>query len=360
VDGAEPVPERSMLPDRKTLIVAAFALLIGTTVLAHEYHLMGGIPLLSDNPDEMRTRLFPLAGQFDPQFDKLYIKLLHPFVEFIKYGVFLAIIVLSQRRAKSRMTVFLSVTIVVLGTLVIGAQAARSFFVTIALTGVVLYHYLRRRISLVKFGAAFLVLFVFLGFFGSIRMKMSNTGQTYQRARNASGFPEGEIWDGAAFGYMTLTLSFETFSRLTEDLGSMGRPSAGYLFYSFHRLIPRANIQELANESYSIDSMTSTFLGEFYADYGYWGALLGPLVLGLGYGWAYSRGGGRNPVYWIYVRAMLIQILFFFPYVNLFSFYNTWFLDLFFMYFLIRYLSKRENQQLSSPADQGAAAYLPA
>ena len=358
--GREVLAERSMLPNRRALILAVLCFLIGASVLAYEYHLMGGIPIFSDNPDEMRSRLFGWAGQTDPQFDRLYIKLLHPFVEFIKYGTFLAVIVLCQRRKKTRNEVLLGVFLVVAGTLLLGSQAGRVFFINVAVTSIVLYHYLRERIRLRQLGATLLILFAFLGLFGSIRTKASNSGTVYQTARDLSGFPDGEIWDGAAFGYMTLTLSFETFSRLTEDWRTMQHPAAGYLFYAFHRLIPRSNIQELANDSYAIDSITSTFLGEFFADYGYWGVLFGPLLLGLAYGWAYSQAGGGHPIYWIYVRAMLIQILFFFPYVNLFSMYTTWLFDLIFMYFIVGLCARWKEESPSSARPTGTPLYSPA
>src|SRR4029077_750630 len=129
--------------------------------------------------------------------------------------------------------------------------------------------------------------------------------------------------------------SFEVFNRLTDDLPTTQRPSGGYLLYALHRFVPRGNIQALDFELYSGEMITPTFLGEFYADYGYWGVLFGPLVLGVFYGWAYSRGGGQPDAYWIYVRAMLLQVLIYFPYWNQFSHTLTWILDLFFMYVLI-------------------------
>lgn len=329
----------SPLPNRKTLILAASCVAIGTAILAYEYHLTREIPVLAENVDAARGRLFGIAGQGDPQFDKLYVKLLHPFADFIKYGVFLAIIVLCQKKSKDRKVIVFSLFVILLGTLILSSQGGRAFIVNIAVTGVVLFHYLRRRIRLVEFGAACLALFLFLGFFGSLRAKSSVSAPLFQSALRTSRLPEGEFWDGIAFGYGTVTLSFEVFHRLIEDLPTIHRPSGGYLFYALHRFIPRASMQELDLELYSGEMVTPTFLGEFYGDYGYWGVLFGPLVLGLGYGWAYSRATERKGVYWIYVRALLLQMLIFFPYVNLFSLYVNWVFDLFFMYLLLRYLS---------------------
>lgn len=202
-----------------------------------------------------------------------------------------------------------------------------------------LFHYLRRRIRVMEFAAACLALFLFLGFSGALRAKASASAPLFEDALSTSRLPEGEFWDGITFGYGTLTYSFEVFSRLIDDLPTTQRPSGGYLFYALHRFVPRGNIQALDFDLYSGEMITPTFLGEFYADYGYWGVLFGPLVLGVFYGWAYSRGG-QNSVYWIYVRAMLLQILIYFPYWNQFSHTLTWIFDLFFMYVLVRLLQR--------------------
>jgi hypothetical protein len=341
-------PATSLLPDRKTLIVASLSLAVGAAVLGYEYHLIGTIPLLADNPDEARLRLFGFAGIVDPQFDSLYIKLLHPFVDFIKYGVFLAVIVLCQRAPKSRKTVARSVALIVCGTLLLSSQGGRGFFVNIAVTSIVLFHYLRRRVRLVEVVLAGLVLFLMTGVSGSLRTKASGSGPLFERAMSKSSLPEGEIWDGLAFGYATVTRSFEVFHRLTDDLRTTEHPGGGFLFYSFHRFFPRSNLQLLDADLYSAEMITPTYLGELYGDFGYWGVLFGSLVLGLGYGYAYMRGEAQNRIYWIYVRAMLLQILVGFPYMNDFSYHLTWIWDLFFMSVVMRYLTAYEAPQLST------------
>jgi oligosaccharide repeat unit polymerase len=142
-----------------------------------------------------------------------------------------------------------------------------------------------------------------------------------------------------AYGYATVTKSFEVFHQLTVDLRTTQRPGEGFLFWAFHRFFPRSNIQLLDEQLYTGEMITPTYLGEFYGDYGYWGVLFGSLVLGVGYGYAYMRGEAQNRIYWIYVRAMLIQMLIAFPNMNLFSYQLTWIWDLFFMYLLMRYLT---------------------
>jgi len=113
VTAADAVPTDSLVPNRRALVVAALCVAAGVTVLAYEYHLVGAIPALAENVDAARQTLFGFAGQIEPQFDKLYIKVIPPLTAFPKYGVFLAVIVLCQRRPKSRQVVLHSVVLIV-------------------------------------------------------------------------------------------------------------------------------------------------------------------------------------------------------------------------------------------------------
>jgi oligosaccharide repeat unit polymerase len=305
-------------------------------VLAYEYHLIGGIPILSEDIDQMRMELFGVAGQGNPAFDTLFVKVIHFFVEFAKYGVYFAFIILVQRRTKSRKVIAFSVLLLLIGTLAYVSQAGRTFVIEIVVMCAVLFHYLRRRIHFVQLGATVLFLFLVLGVAGSLRTQTGTSSSIVQQIRDGSGFPEGQFWDGIAFGYLTATESFEVFYRLKGDLQTTGRPSDGFLFYGFHRIIPRANIQEVAFNLYTGAFVTPTFMAEFYLDYGIAGVIFGCLALGMFYGWAYSRGGSQNTMYWILVRGMLITMIVFFPYVNLFSQQVNWIEDMVFLYFLAR------------------------
>jgi oligosaccharide repeat unit polymerase len=345
------------VPAEKTLILAALCLAVGIAVLIYEFHLIGGIPILSDNVDGARTKLFGFGGDIDPEFNKLYIKLIHPLSYFLRYGVFLAVIALCQRTRKSRKLIVIAAVLIILGAGALGSQAGRGFFVDPAITSLALFHYVRRRVRLIELSAGFLAMFLFLGLFGSLRVKESESAPFFQRALSTSKLPEGEFWDGITFGYGTLTYSLEVFNRLIEDLPTIQRPSGGYLLYALHRFIPRANIQVLAFDLYSGEMITPTFLGEFYADYGYWGVLFGPLLLGAFYGWAYSQGNGQNEMYWIYVRAMLVQMLIYFPYWNQFSYTLTWVFDLFFMYLLIRLLRIGKMSRLQPGTAEDSRIY---
>jgi oligosaccharide repeat unit polymerase len=355
--GIDTAPERVqerlqsvLVSNGNTLLIAAACIVVGTAVLGYEYHLIGGIPILADDVDFIRMELFGVAGNGNPAFNTLFIKIMHFFVEFTKYGVFLSFIVLVQRKPKSRRVVIACLFLMFAGTLAYVSQAGRTFMIDIVVTCAVLFHYLRQRIRFTQLVAAGLVIFIFLGIAGSLRTQTSGSEALIERIRSGSGLPEGQFWDGVGFGYLTLTESFEVFYRLTSDLTTTTKPAEGFTLYGFHRFIPRANIQEFAADLYTPVFITPTYLGEFYADYGLPGILLGSLILGLFYGWAYSRGAEHNRLYWIYVRAMLITMLFFFPYVNLFSQQVTWLQDLFFMYLLIRLISPGRERSIDSPA----------
>jgi oligosaccharide repeat unit polymerase len=347
------IPSESLLPDRIALIVAALCMAVGVGVLAYEYSLIGEIPVLSQNVDFARTQLFGIAGQNNAQFNTFWVKLVHPLVDFAKYSVFLCCIVLFQRKPKSRRALIAIYSMIFIGALAYISQGGRMFLVTIVVTVLALFHYIRRPIRLVELAVGSAILFIAVGTLGSLRVKQSGAAPLFDKAMTTSSFPAGGFWDGVAFGYVGCTLSLEVFDRLTQDLPRTTQSSdGGYLFYALHSVIPRANIQELDFESYSGEMVTPTFLGEFYADYRYWGVLFGPLVLGLFFGWVYLQAGSRNSMYWIYARALLVQMLLFFPYVNLFSFYLNWIFDLFFMYLLIRWIGRGSHEEslLPNPA----------
>lgn len=348
--------KRTLVPIERTLGIAAICLLVGTSVLAYEDTLIGTIPMFASNPDVARMKLFPVVGQ--SSVDTLSIKLIHPFVEFVKYGVFLAAIVYFQAERRSRKLTIVCLAMVLGGTLIYMSQGARSFAVQVAIVLIVLFHYLYRRIRLKHVVLAVLVVFLFAGLFGAQRIRRSHSAPLFERALAVSRFPQGEFWEAVAFGYATATMSFEVFHELTRDFEFYKKPPHGFLLYAFHRFIPRANIQEFAAGLFTAQAITPTFLGEFYGDFGYLGVLIGPLILGFAYGWAYDRMKRTRSVYPVYVEALLVQMLIFFPYVDLFSQYLTWIFDLVFMYFLIHAV-ERKAQPVSLRSTERRRAMSP-
>jgi oligosaccharide repeat unit polymerase len=343
---------------RRALWVAAISLLVGASALAYEYHLIGGVPVLSDNPDVARMELFGVAGQQDSRFDTAVVKLVHPFVDFTKYAAFLALLVLVQTKSLTRGAKLTCLLIVALGILAFASQGGRGFFVQAVIVGVALVHYLHRRIKIWEFSVAAVLLFFFVAAYGSFRIQESGSAPLFEDALEASRLPVGVLWDGVAFGYSTATISFEVFDHLIDDLRYVGRPPKGFLMYSLHRFVPRSNIQEFAFDLYGGEAVTPTFLGEFYGDYGYWGVLFGPLLLGIAYGWVYTRSFAEPGFYWVYVRSLFLELLVFFPYVDLFSQYLTWIFDLFFMYWLLRWAfpaAGRSSGRVAELLSSGAA-----
>jgi len=330
--------KRTHLPTKRALGTAIVCILVGTSVLAYEDVLIGSVPIFASNPDAARMKLFPVVGQ--SSLDTFSVKLIHPFVEFVKYGVFLAAIVLFQASRRSKKLIFACTAMILGGTLIYTSQGARTFAVQIAVVLFVLFHYLCRRIRLRSVLVSVLAVFLFAGFFGSYRIRKSHTAPLFERALQVSHFPEGEFWEAVAFGYSTATISFQVFYELGQDFHLYQKPPHGFLLYAFHQLVPRTNIQQYAAGFFTGQAITPTFLGEFYGDFGYLGVLFGPLIMGFGYGWAYFRMWRTRGIYPVYVLALLMEMLIYFPYVNLFSQYLTWIFDLVFMYFLIRWLEK--------------------
>jgi len=335
---------------RSAMLAATVCLAIGVATLGYEYHLVGGIPILSENPDASRMALFGFGEGRDPAFNTLFVRLIHPFVEFTKYSVFLAVLVLIRKNSKSKRTWIAFGGIAFLGTAAYCSQGGRTFVVSIVIICLAFVHYLRRPIKQHELAIAMAILCAFVALFGAYRIEQSGSAPQFDKALRLSSFPSGPLGDASAFGYATITSSLEVFNRLRDDLRSLPSSSSGYLFYAFHSVVPRSNLGDVALDMYSGEFVTATFLGEFYADFGYPGVLFGPLLLGVIYGLIYGRGEKEGSIYWIYVRALFLQMLVFFPYVNLFSQYLTWIFDVFFMYFLLRCTTREKDRTVGVPA----------
>lgn len=334
------------MAERRTLKIALLCTLIGAAVLSYEYSLIGAIPILADNVDIVRMELFGAAGQGNPAFDRVYIKVLHFVVEFIKYGTTLCLVLLFQRRAKHPKVMFAALLVFVFGLVAYVSQGGRLFIFEVAVTALVLYHVLRKRFTPAQLVCGALVLLITLGFLGAARVRQSELAPAFQKGFAESRFPQGGLGEGLAFGYATVTTSFEVFHRLREDLETVEPPASGTLLYAFHRLVPRSNLQEFTFDLYGGEMIVPTFLGEFYTDFGFWGVLLGPLGLGVMYGFAYKQRFETNPAFAPYMQIVFTKSLLMFPYVNIFSQYLTWLIDLSFMYFIIRLCKQPSSARL--------------
>ncbi|MFB3923201.1 MAG: O-antigen polymerase [Terriglobia bacterium] len=326
---AQEFPTVELLPTGRTLLVALICLVLGIVSLAYQYRAIGEIPVLARDINEARTTFMATASQWrHPEFDTLFNKFVILFGVFCKYAAFLGTIVLIQKTRKTRFQQIVAWSVTIFGLMGYGSLGGRGFLFEYMVFSLVIFHYLRRRIRLKEMIVASVLLLLFISFAGYYRTAVGDPTAAYDRAKRISKFPEGQFWDSIAFGYFSATCPLEVFYRLTQDLPALRRPSAGFLFYSLHRFVPRENIEELAALLYTGEMITPTFLGEFYGDFGAMGVFLGPLILGICYGYVYCRAKRYRSLYWLCVQGIMVQNLAYFPHVNFFSQNVNWMWDL--------------------------------
>jgi oligosaccharide repeat unit polymerase len=348
------LPPSELLGPRRTLVLAIFCLTVGLAALAYEYYLIGEIPALSENIDAARTKFFATAGYWShPEFDTLANKLIGILTMLCKYAAYLGMILLIQRSRKSLTHRYLAIAVVIGGSLALVSQGGRGSILDLVIFAGALFHYLRQRLHFRQIAIAGFVLFLVLSFLGYFRLAAGSSAVAYEQTQNLSNLPQGPFWDRVILGYHSLTGPLEIFSRFTQDLPAVRRPSSGFLFYSLHRFVPRTDIQAFVFTLYW-GTITPTFLGEFYGDFGVWGVVLGPFVLGMVYGYVYYRALRYKSLYWICVLVIFLGILVYFFYLNLFSQQITWILDLTSMACLIQLSKVGGIQRILSFMRRGA------
>ena len=325
-----------LLAPRRTVIVAVVCLAVGVGALAYEYREIGVIPIFAQNIDVARTEFVATVGKRSTEVVGVSDKVIVVLTWFCRYAVYLACAALFQKARKSKAQMVMLLAVVAVGFLAIASQGSRGTVFEVLIVGVALFHYLRRRLRLKEVAMFGVALILFISIAGYWRTAVGSPAVAYRRAKLISNLPRGEMWDWLAYGNYTLTVPLEVFYRLTQDLPALPRSSGGYLFYPLRRVVARENIQQLAARLYTADMITPTFLGEFYADFGLWGILLGPMILGFGYGYVYFRALRQESSYWLFVNALFLVLLIYFPHVNFFSYTVTWVLDLLQMAWLIR------------------------
>jgi len=342
------LPPSEMLEPRRALRVALVCLTVGISAFSYEYWLIGGIPVLAQKIDAARTIFFATAGRWShPEFDTLFYKIVGILTTPCKYAVYLAIILLIQKNRKTRAQIVMAAAIIVCGALALASQGGRSPVIDILIFSGILFHYMRRRLTSKHLSILGLILSLFISFAGYYRYLHGRQDAFHIEVERVSKLPRGPLGDSIVVGYQSLTSPLETFARFTNDFPTMRPPSAGFLFYSFHRLLPRTNIEEYTYHLY-YGSLTNTFLGEFYGDFGFLGIILGPFILGMGYGYVYFRALCFKSLYWLCMESVFVGILIYFPYMNLFSQQLTWIFDLSALAILIPLAKPGKKRQLLS------------
>ncbi|MBI4165291.1 MAG: oligosaccharide repeat unit polymerase [Acidobacteria bacterium] len=350
------LPDSELLAPRRALVIAFICLAIGLAALSYEYYLIGEVPIFAEDIDAARTKFFATAGQWShPEFDTLFNKFIGVTTILCKYAAYLCLILLIQRGRKSLLQKCLALVIVLSGSFSLVSQGGRGFIFELVFFAGAFTHYLRQRWRFKHLALAAFGLFVLLSFLGYIRHGADRSFAAYAQIEGLSNLPQGRLWDSVTLGYHSLTGPLEIFSRFTEDLPAVRPPSSGFLFYSLHRFVPRTGIQEFVYNLYQ-GTITATFLGEFYGDFGVLGVIFGPFFLGMIYGYVYYRALRYKSLYWVCILVIFLGMLVYFYHINFFSQQITWILDLIGMGGLIQVCKVGGKQSIFSFLRRGAMA----
>ncbi len=128
--------------------------------------------------------------------------------------------------------------------------------------------------------------------------------------------------------YMTLTYSFEMLNKVVNnDLG--GTTGGLYTFYAFHSLKPghQESFGEFKNRALGINfyaELTSTYLSNFYVDFGNIGVLIASLIYGaiLQALWLMLRNNKKYIIIYTVNAATLIFCFYAFYYVYFYAFFQ--------------------------------------
>lgn len=127
---------------------------------------------------------------------------------------------------------------------------------------------------------------------------------------------------------MTLTYSFEMLNKIVNnDLG--GTTGGFYTFYAFHSLKPghQESFGEFKNRVLGLDfyaELTSTYLSNFYVDFGNTGVSIASLIYGaiLQTLWLMFRNNKRYIIIYTINAATLLFCFYAFYYVYFFAFFQ--------------------------------------
>lgn len=280
---------------------------LGAACLFYEFHVLGGIPVLSGNVEELR---------FNVQVNG-YVHLLA-----ISLGIVSTLFVVSA----SFFSGLKKVVFLFFGGL---------GFVFLALTGnrsdsmlclVVIFLYfmfkggvmLRARYFL--FGSFILLAFVLLKFYREVAYGVDYIGMIESQLVGQPSFVKYIFYPL----YMTLTYGYMVLDMLV-NAGAEGMGGGRYTFYAFYSLIPGPQVDfgVFKNELLGIDfyaELTSTVVSNFYVDFGLVGVCLCVFIMAIVLGAVFSVARKNNKYAVLYAVLYLHTLIFFYVYIYVYLF----------------------------------------
>lgn len=289
--------------------------LIGIAMLWFEFYQLGSLPLLSDNVEELRFKL-----QFNGYTHLLAIS--SGFTSFIFFALYL----ISDDNFFKRS--YLILILIAIASLVMTANRIDFMY---PLFLMILFYVIYAGKALTKkvflYLAVGLVVFVALNIFRSSGYSDDYISNNY----SGLGFGFEPSWLNLALYpfYMTLTYSFEMLNKLVNT-GVEGVTNGLYTFYAFVSLEPgyQESFGEFKNRMLNIDfyaELTSTYLSNFYVDFGIVGVFFCSLIYAffVQIAWSALKVSKVYVLIYIVIIAPIFLLFYVFYYIYFYAFFQV-------------------------------------
>ncbi|NCN67985.1 MAG: oligosaccharide repeat unit polymerase [Thiomicrospira sp.] len=291
------------------ILVTYWILAIG--LLWFEFYKLGALPLLSSAPEELRF-LLQVNG---------YVHLVAISSGYVAF-VFFALFHISSNTV---FKIFYAVMIIM--TLIsLLMTANRIDFLYPIFLMILFYAFFRGNLfkKEIVYSLFFLLLvFVFVNVVRSSGHDLSYMDNNY--AGLGEGFEPTYLNLSLYPFYMTLTYNFEMLNKLVEE-GISNVTDGLYTFYAFYSLAPgqEESFGEFKNRVLGIDfyaELTSTYLSNFYVDFGKLGVFMGSLIYAILVQsiWEFSKVSRKNILLYSVVAGPLLFLFYAFYYVYFYA-----------------------------------------
>lgn len=290
-----------------------------------EFMIAGQVPMFSSDPDHART----MASRYG---------VLHVFSVLSGHVIPIASLILMTGKDLSKGARRMLALIIAVNFLLLLLWVARGMLLYPLLTTVAVYYILNQKsFTLKKFALLAVLLLLIVSGVKYLRdaIRFGSNVSAVQQGPAISGIRSGVIGN-AAIAYLTIALNYEILNRYTATVPSLvphshGRIMSGNLTaYLPGRGVPYTELDLqntiLKKNEYDL-TLTSTFFGIPYLEFGLPGVILFSFAVGLLYRTVWLRMLDSGSTWYLFLYGYLISMAAFIPYTFLFTQVSfTWFI----------------------------------
>lgn len=287
---------------------------IGLFAWARYYASIGTIPLLSGNIDAVRFSEFDLVtlvgtrmGQAALIAALFFGVLSRTMRDRVFYGVLVAVTALPIFLSGGRLYLISAVVSAGVAMLMV-RPAGRKMVTWMGVAGVAI------------------IVAASITWFARIDQQAPNPFRNYLRGELQESRPSYLEWTIPV--QIAGSASLNTLADLVETKAFKDHDHDGpYSLHFLDRFVPSADLQDVTRVTARFNQVTSTYLGEFYADFGMLGAVIASFFLGLAYSLLYRLARARGSPAFILVYAYASFWILFSAYLGYWTTHGVWLAD---------------------------------